>query len=294
MFEKISLNSLKFFYFVAKHGSVTQAANTLFVTQSAVSKQIYNLEESIHTPLFERRNKALYLTAKGEKLFQCCQKMFKELDDCLISLQENSAEKKHLVLSCEPTLSIKWLIPRLNKFKALKHSFDIVLLTGGGKINFKQEQIDLAIRRNDFYWGEHIFSEKIADEYMCLAQNKQSSQNKNILISTSRPNFIAHLEQLKPIQPFINNHQLTTFEHFYLCLEACLSDLGSTIISMYMIEKELEHQFLTMPISPFKDGSAYYLLTSQPFLEDSRKLIFLEWLKEEMQASQSHFHLMNS
>jgi hypothetical protein len=35
-------------------------------------------------------------------------------------------------------------------------------------------------------------------------------------------------------------------------------------------------------------------LTSQPFLEDPRKLIFLEWLKEEMRDSQSHFHLMNS
>ena len=49
-----------------------------------------------------------------------------------------------------------------------------------------------------------------------------------------------------------------------------------------------------MPTSPFKDGSAYYLLTSQPFLEDPRKLIFLEWLKEEMQASQFQFNLMNS
>lgn len=34
--------------------------------------------------------------------------------------------------------------------------------------------------------------------------------------------------------------------------------------------------------------------TFQPFLEDPRKLVFLEWLKEEMRASQSHFHLMNS
>ncbi|AZB91185.1 LysR family transcriptional regulator [Acinetobacter pittii] len=55
MIERISLNSLKFFYFVAKYGSVTLAAKKLFVTQSAVSKQIYNLEEALNTTLFERK-----------------------------------------------------------------------------------------------------------------------------------------------------------------------------------------------------------------------------------------------
>ena len=59
MIERISLNSLKFFYFVAKYGSVTLAAKKLFVTQSAVSKQIYNLEEALNTSLFDRKIKRL-------------------------------------------------------------------------------------------------------------------------------------------------------------------------------------------------------------------------------------------
>ena len=59
MIERISLNSLKFFYFVAKYGSVTLAAKKLFVTQSAVSKQTYNLEEALNTTLFDRKIKHL-------------------------------------------------------------------------------------------------------------------------------------------------------------------------------------------------------------------------------------------
>ena len=47
MIEKISLNTLRFFYYVAEYGSVTVAAKKLFVTQSAVSKQIKNLEETL-------------------------------------------------------------------------------------------------------------------------------------------------------------------------------------------------------------------------------------------------------
>ena len=101
MIERMSLNSIKFFYFVAKYGSVTIAAKKLFVTQSAVSKQIYNLEESLNITLFERRNKSLIMTQEGELLFSCCQTIFGKLDQCLIQLNANKFEKKQLVLSCE-------------------------------------------------------------------------------------------------------------------------------------------------------------------------------------------------
>ena len=69
MIEKISLNSLRFFYYVAEHNSVTLASQKLFVTQSAVSKQIKNLEDALGIPLFNRVNKKLVLTANGN-LFQ--------------------------------------------------------------------------------------------------------------------------------------------------------------------------------------------------------------------------------
>lgn len=69
MIEKISLNSLRFFYYVAEHNSVTLASQKLFVTQSAVSKQIKNLEYALGIPLFNRVNKKLVLTANGNLLF---------------------------------------------------------------------------------------------------------------------------------------------------------------------------------------------------------------------------------
>ncbi len=66
MIERISLNSLKFFYFVAKYNSITKASKKLFVTQSAVSKPIYNIEESLNKQMFVRRNKSLVITQEGE------------------------------------------------------------------------------------------------------------------------------------------------------------------------------------------------------------------------------------
>ena len=59
MIERLSLNSLKYFYYVATYGSVTLAAQKLFVTQSAVSKQLKNLENDLGIDLFDRVNKKL-------------------------------------------------------------------------------------------------------------------------------------------------------------------------------------------------------------------------------------------
>lgn len=242
MIERISLNSLKFFYFVAKCGSVTKAAEYLFVTQSAVSKQIYNLEDALNLKLFERKNKSLILTAQGQILFECTQRVFNQLDDCLMELQVN--QNKPFVISCEPTFSMKWLIPRLSQFKAQGHNFDIVLLTSGGQVDFENHQIDLAIRRNDFDWGEHLFSEKIADEFIVAVQNKHQHKIEHLLISKSRPNLFQNLYKHSELKKILVESTKVDLEHFYLCLEGCIAGLGATIMSIYMIEKELQNHVL--------------------------------------------------
>lgn len=84
----------------------------------------------------------------------------------------------------------------------------------------------------------------------------------------------------------LKTYSKTELEHFYLCLEGCLAGLGATIISIYMIEKELELKALDQLTQPIQDGSSYYLLSHTSFKEDPRKIIFLNWLKNEMTQSQ--------
>ena len=86
MIERLSLNSLKFFYYVARHESVTVAAEKLFVTQGAVSKQLKNLEDALDCALFIREGKKLYLTVEGRTLLACCEQVFPQIDQCLQQL----------------------------------------------------------------------------------------------------------------------------------------------------------------------------------------------------------------
>ena len=71
-------------------------------------------------------------------------------------------------------------------------------------------------------------------------------------------------------------------EHFYLCIEGCLAGLGTTIVSIFMVEKELSHHFLELIYPPVADSSSYHLLSYYPFYEDERKIVFKDWLKKEM------------
>ena len=288
MLDRLSLNSLKFFYYVAREESVTVAAEKLFVTQSAVSKQISHLEKSLNIALFIREHRKLYLTAEGEKLFACCQSIFQQIEQCVGHLTSKSSVQSSLVVSCEPTLAMKWLIPRLAQFNELHPSIEITLLTSGGQVDFRKQHIDIALRRNDFKWSNSVFSEKIADEYMAVVQTKKQDRgNAQIFVSSSRPQLWKNYVIQNPRG--FDFDQKVILDHFYLCLEACLASLGATIISAYMIEKELNYPLLELKQPIYHDGSTYYLLSEHAFELDIRKQIFKDWLIGEMEESQKQF-----
>ncbi|WP_151742878.1 MULTISPECIES: LysR family transcriptional regulator [unclassified Acinetobacter] len=292
MIERLSLNSLKFFYYVARYESVTIAAEKLFVTQSAVSKQLKSLEQVLGLVLFVREARKLSLTSEGEVLFECCQQVFQQIDQCLLQLQQHSKVQNNLILSCEPTLAMKWLIPRLAQFKRLYPEFEVSLLTAGGAVDFKQQGIDLALRRDDFVWGEAVYSEKIADEHMlCVNLKKNKESPANIFISASRPKLWQQFKTRYPAQ--CRGIKQTSLEHFYLCIEACLAGLGATVVSAYHVEREIEYQILDCVSPIYRDGSSYFLLSAGAFEEDVRKLLFRDWLRDEMNKSQQWFDRVN-
>lgn len=283
MVKRISLNSFKFFYYVAMYESVTIASEKLFVTQGAVSRQIKNLEDDLNTVLFIRKGKTLELTNEGLSLLNCCQSIFHEIDKCLLRLDNNKSNINELVISCEPTICMKWLIPRLKGFNESNFGFDLKITTNDRAINFGN--MDLAIRRDDFSWKEHIYSIKLMDETMFFVKNSNKSNN-NILISSSRQKFWGTLLKINHIRDKITQLNYKELDHFYLCIEACLSGLGSTIVSGYMIEKDLNSGKLESITEPFHDGSSYYLLSASPLEEDYRKVVFKNWLIEEINKTQ--------
>ncbi|WP_137169544.1 LysR family transcriptional regulator [Marinomonas sp. FW-1] len=294
-FRTPPLNSLKVFSVVAKHESISKAALDLNLTESAVSRQIKNIEENLNFSLFTRRSRRIYLTEEGEILQRCCTKIFTELDNTLKNLSYSDS-KEPLVVSCEPTLTMNWLIPNLPKFHELHPDIPIRIFAAGGDIDLSTERVDIALRRNDFTWNRNYFSEKVCDE---LIGPVCSENHWKIYEKGKSPMTILHTKsRFDAWQKWLSNTPKETllienemiFEHFYLCLQAATSNLGFAITSIYMCPEELKAKKLMAPFSFIKDGSSYHLLSETPITHDSRKNAFYQWAKSEFANIRStHF-----
>lgn len=124
-----SLNSVRVFEAAARHGSFVKAADELCVTHGAVSRQIKQLEASLGLALFERRNRAVFLTRAGLQLHEVCRDVMQRLEDGLRQLHKSVAERP-LVVSCEPTVAMRWLIPRLGRFHASHPEVQLLYAAG--------------------------------------------------------------------------------------------------------------------------------------------------------------------
>lgn len=284
-----SLNALRVFETAARYQSLVKASEELFVTQGAVSRQIRQLEATLGVILFERRNRGIFLTTAGEKLKQACQQAFGLLTLTIDGLQQSS-QLTPLVVSCEPTIMMKWLIPKLIAFKTNHPDIEIHLVSGGGNIDFSRNSVNLAIRRNDFLWDKRYVAEQLGREWIgpiCLpnAENHVITHQPLTLLHTrTRPE--AWNDWMSEIKQIIPKQNELWFEHFYILLEAVMAGHGVGISSIYMIEQELSDRRIRAPYGFIPDGSAYYLISPEIFEVNTPQAIFLAWLKKAFHETQ--------
>lgn len=139
------LSALRAFEAAARHLSLTRAAGELNVTPGALSHQIRALEEMLGVKLFERRVRAIALTAAGRQLYPGLQTGFAHIRDAVASFDAAQNEKV-LVLSTSPGLTAKWLVPRLYRFAAAYPDIDIRVSATASNANFVNDGIDMALR----------------------------------------------------------------------------------------------------------------------------------------------------
>ena len=139
------LDFVRGFEAAARRLSFTLAAQELFVTQSAVSRQVQALEEYLGVKLFERRHKALSLTQAGQAYFRSVSAALAELRAATQRLRETT--RGH-VLTVTTTISFAsiWLVPRLARFRQAHPGIDVRIAATHEVLDMAREGIDLAIR----------------------------------------------------------------------------------------------------------------------------------------------------
>lgn len=138
------LDGLRVFEIAGRELSFTRAAKRLFVTQSAVSKQISTLEAALGVALFERATRALRLTPAGERLLRATEASLATLREAIADLRDG--DEPTVTLTCTPAFASFWLIPRLGAFRRLNPGIDIRISADPQLIDLDKGRFDLAVR----------------------------------------------------------------------------------------------------------------------------------------------------
>ena len=125
--------------------SFTKAAGELFITQSAVSRQIKALENNLGLKLFERRPRSLALTENGQALYRIATDVLDRLQSATDQLRAET-NARQLSLTTTTGFASLWLIPRLRRFTRLHADIDVRISATTDTLNLERSLIDLAIR----------------------------------------------------------------------------------------------------------------------------------------------------
>lgn len=140
-------DKLRVFHAVAEAGSFTHAGETLHLSQSAVSRQISALEDSLKVALFHRHARGLLLTEQGELLFRTAHDVFAKL--AMTEAQLMDAREKpsgEIRVTATVGLGANWLTPRIREFIELYPEITVNLILADRELDLGMREADIAIR----------------------------------------------------------------------------------------------------------------------------------------------------
>ncbi|MFG3348510.1 LysR substrate-binding domain-containing protein [Streptomyces sp. NPDC048018] len=291
------LNTLLPFEATVRHASMTRAAQELHVTHGAVSRQVQNLERALGTPLFERGARSLRPTPQARRLAAAVGDALDLVESAAREVSGRERGTGPLALSCEPTLLMRWLIPRLPELAARHPGLTVHLSAGGGPVAFARDTVDVALRRDDFPVPEGVSRVPLFAEWIgpvCrpeLAARLLGGEPVTLLHTSTRPAAWDDWRRLtgsgraaagapEPSRaPAPAADQ--TFEHFYLALQAAVAGMGVAVGPYALVRDDLLRGQLAAPYGFVADGTGYGLLSPRPPERDARTATLLGWLREQ-------------
>jgi len=171
------LYALRAFEAAARHGSFTRAGEELAITQSAVSRHVRTLEEHFACRLFERRGRSLQLTEPARMLLPGLRDGFDALERACTTLRADDAI---LRLKAPSTLTMRWLLARLSRFRVQNSDIEVQLTSAWmdvDKVDFLHEPFDCAVLLGTGGFPEEWGSVLLFDEWLIPVCAPEATQD---------------------------------------------------------------------------------------------------------------------
>ena len=199
-----SLDFLRGFEAAGRLASFTRAAGELFLTQSALSRQVKALEDALGVPLFERRHRALVLTPAGADFHRDVTETLRSLARAAEAVA-GRAREPGLTITTSVSFASLWLIPRLPAFRALHPAVEVYVSADDRIVDLGRGDVDVAIRylgENVPFGAQRLFGERMLPVVSPLvARNPRTPLRRP---SDLRHHVLLHLDDPEGRMPWLN------------------------------------------------------------------------------------------
>ena len=287
-------DKLRIFHAVADAGSLTHAGDALGLSQSAVSRQIRGLEESLGTTLFHRHARGLILTEQGELLFDATSSMNKRLETASARIRDSEDEVfGELRVTTTTGFGTLWLVPRLGKLYERYPDLKIDLMLEERVLDLPMREADVAIRMKEPSQADLIRRRLMTirmrlyatRDYLDAAGELSSIEDiSDHRLISQNPTTAQVAAGAFLVQSLLNQEirSTLTVNNYYGVLQAVLCHLGIGVLPDYLAE-DFPHLVRVLPDVESAEVPVF-LAYPEELRQSKRVAAFREFVMEEIMA----------
>lgn len=283
------LNALRAFEAAGRLGSFKQAAAELHVTSGAISQSVRLLEDWLGALLFERHNRRVILTPAAKAYLVEIGPLFERIAQATARFGLPDPAPRILLVNALATFTLRWLVPRLEAFRASHPGIDVQVHTSNKAVESLKDPYDIIIRGGpDTLYGYSTRTFLREDRLpVCspallerLPLRVPQELERHTLLHTSSlprlwPDWLASAE-VPTLQPAAG----VVFDHFYLTLQAAIDGLGIAMGPTALVASDLQAGRLVTPFTgPRLTSRSYCAYVPDQKLSDETVQLFCSWLE---------------
>ncbi len=287
--------TLQAFECAARHGSFTRAADELNLTQSAVSRQIKELESRIGVLLFERVRQRVVLSDAGRRFLPEVRRLLRQSEEMMVRAVASAEASSMLSVATLPTFGNRWLTPRLPRFLAAHPETVITVASRSRPFDLEEENFDVAIHYGQPVWARATCTFLCNEEILPVASPARLRSTPvtapgdvvgfPLLHLTTRPRLWEQWLEMHGCDTAaaFRGHR---FDQFSMIIEAAVADLGLALLPRYLIEQEIATGKLTVISERMLPAeNSYYVVMPEGKRRNPLGLAFQTWLASEVGTS---------
>jgi DNA-binding transcriptional LysR family regulator len=270
-------DKLRIFHAVAESGSLTSAGRTLSLSQSAVSRQITTLEESLSVSLFRRHARGLVLTEQGLILHEATKDIFMRLSLIKGQLMDTRRlPEGPLTVTVSEFIATTWLAPRLGEFREQYPKIQLTIIIDDKVLNLNRREADAAIRlyapketglvqRHLASIGFHLCASRKYLEKHGHPKTVNDLANHSLLVFPE--GFAGPFAQTNWLLDLANmntrdNFNVTCINSMYALLKAAQDGAGIAVMPDYLISASPELE-VVLPTTQRPDVDMYFIYAEE-------------------------------